>query len=516
MTTDGTVPVRFHNADPAAAPLAAGTAPRGRVACITLGCPKNQVDSEAMLGLLHRAGHLTTADLDQAEVAIINTCSFIEAAREESIDTILEVAGRKGEGSLKAIVVAGCLAQRYGAELFRELPEIDAVVGTGALGDIGAVVADLLAGRPGGLHVGAPGAPVRDLGGRVLSTPGHYAYLKISEGCDHRCAFCIIPALRGPMRSRPRAELVAEASSLAAAGVRELNLISQDTTAYGGDLPGGRRNLVELLAELDQVPGLAWIRLIYTHPALWSDPLMEAVAGLERVVPYADVPIQHISDRMLTIMNRGISGRRVRQVLDRLRQRVPGIALRTTVIVGHPGETDADHRELLDFIAAFRFERLGVFGYSQEEDTPAGADPRQLPPAVIEERLERVAEVARAVALARHQELLDRTIEVMVDGLPEAGRTPARSSWDAPEIDGSVQVRGADAVPGTLLPVTVVACGPHDLVAVPAGPAAADTPPVDARRMRAVSSGADRASSTGDAACRGSGDASTSNLEVTG
>jgi ribosomal protein S12 methylthiotransferase len=421
-----------------------------------------------MLGVLGRAGYRTTGDIATAAVAVVNTCSFIESAREESIEAILEVAAHKSQNRLQGLVVAGCLAQRYGAEIVREIPEVDAVIGTGELGRIASVIDLLLEGKgASAVHVGEPGAPVTDFAARVISTPRHRAYLKISEGCDHRCAFCIIPALRGSLKSRPVAAIVAEAEALAAAGVRELCLISQDTTGYGTDLPGGRDELVRLLAALDRVPGIGWIRLLYTYPALWTTELMETMAGLEHVVPYVDVPIQHASDAMLRRMNRGLSARRQRATLAELRRRVPGIAVRTTVIVGHPGEREEDFAELLDFLREYRFERLGAFAYSQEEGTRAGEDPEQVPAAIAAERLRRVEEAAARIARELNAARVGTTIEVMVDGAPSGRRTVARSTWDAPEIDGKVWIEGESGPPGRFLEVQVTGAGPRDLVAAP-------------------------------------------------
>ncbi len=466
--TSNTIPILEVPSTPGAPTGAHGSGARraATVALVTLGCPKNLVDSETMLGLLGRAGFKATADLAAADIAVVNTCSFIEPAREESIEAVLEVAAEKRGGRLRGLVVAGCMAQRYGAELVREIPEVDAVVGTGELGRIVEIVDALLGGARGQVLVGAPGAPVRDFGARVLATPRHMAYLKISEGCDHRCAFCIIPALRGPLRSRPVEDLRAEAERLAAAGVRELCLISQDTTGYGTDLPGGRAELGRLLAELDRIPGLAWIRLLYTYPALWTTELMDTMARLEKVVPYVDLPVQHVSERMLRRMNRGLSARRQRDVLAELRRRVPGIAVRTTFILGHPGETEADVEELIDVIREYRFERVGCFAYSREEGTPAGDAPDQVPPAVARARLARVEEAARRVALELHAAQVGRTIEVLVDGPASEGRTPARSAWDAPEIDGQVWIEGEAGPPGALLRVRVTAAGARDLAAV--------------------------------------------------
>jgi ribosomal protein S12 methylthiotransferase len=319
------------------------------------------------------------------------------------------------------------------------------------------------------VHVGTPGAPIVDYATRAVSTPRHHAYLKISEGCDHRCAFCIIPALRGPLRSRPVEDLVAEAERLVAAGARELNLVSQDTTGYGTDLPGGRRELRRLLAALDRIPGIAWIRLLYTYPALWSTELMDAMASLEHVAGYVDVPIQHVSERMLRRMNRGISAERQARFLAELRRRVPGVAVRTTVIVGHPGETAEDFAELREFVREYRFERLGVFAYSPEEGTPAGEAADQVPRRVAQARRREVEADAAQVARELHAARVGTTIEVMVDGPPVKGLTPGRSTWDAPEIDGRVWIEGDHEPPGRLVQVQVTGAGPRDLVAVPVG-----------------------------------------------
>jgi ribosomal protein S12 methylthiotransferase len=469
VTTSPILPAASAAGRPAA--LEADPTPGGvetaRIAVVTLGCPKNLVDSETMLGLLDRAGYRTTGELAAADVAVVNTCSFIEPAREESIEAILEVAAQKTAGRLRGLVVAGCLAQRYAGDLVKEIPEVDAVIGTGELGRIASLVGTLLAGGDGGVHVGSPGAPVSDFSARVLSTPPHQAYLKISEGCDHRCAFCIIPELRGPLRSRSVEENLEEARRLVDAGVRELVLISQDTTGYGTDLPGGRRELGRLLKGLDSLDGIAWIRLLYTYPALWNSELMDAVADLEHVVPYVDVPIQHVSDRMLKRMNRGLTARRQRAILAELRRRVPGIAVRTTVLVGHPGEEEQDVDELVAFIGDYRFERLGSFAYSAEEGTGAGAASDQVPPEVTSARLERVEAEARRIALELHAARVGTTIEVMLDGPPAGGKTPARSSWDAPEIDGRVWIEGELGPPGKLAQVWVTGAGARDLVAVP-------------------------------------------------
>jgi ribosomal protein S12 methylthiotransferase len=447
-----------------------------RIAFVTLGCPKNQVDSEVMLGHLDRASLRTTGDLDEADVAVVNTCAFLESAIEESIDTILDVARRKTTGRLKKLVVAGCLTQRYGRDLLEELPEVDAVMGTGDIDRVVQVVRALtVPGRrpaemPGDPDAEWPGdRPAGDQRGRVLSTTVRSPYLKISEGCSARCTFCIIPALRGPGRSRTLEDLRDEAEHLVAAGARELVLIAQDLTAYGADLYGAPA-LDRLLHALDGVHGLRWIRLMYANPFHWTDALLDAVSGLDKVVPYADMPIQHITDRMLKRMGRRTDRATIEALIGGLRRRVPDIALRTNVIAGFPGETDADHRELLGFLREARFDKLVAFPYSPEDGTAAVKLPDRVSPETTRERVDAVLHQQAAISLEVNRAQIGRTLEVLIEA-PAAGGGPARgrSVREAPEVDGGVWVAGTGIRTGAFYPVRVTGADVYDLIGECAG-----------------------------------------------
>jgi len=427
----------------------------------TLGCPKNRVDSEVMLGTLVEAGYRLVQDPARADVIVVNTCGFIESAKEESIEAIVELAEMKREGRCKKLVVAGCLTQRYHAELSRELPEVDHFVGTGAYQDIARIVSDAQAKRivvPDPDFVHAATTP------RVSSLPSHTAYLKIAEGCDNACAFCIIPRLRGPQRSRPVDDVLAEAEALASRGTVELSLVAQDLTAYGQDLPGKVR-LHQLLAELCRVDGVRWIRLHYAYPRDFPDALVEVMAREERIVKYLDMPLQHSSDRLLRSMKRGRDARFLRGLLARIRERVPGIAIRTALIVGLPGETEADFQGLLRFVEEQRFERLGVFTYSAEEGTPAAAMAGQVPEAVKRTRYEAVMAAQQAISRAHQRALVGRRLEVLVEGASEETEhlLAGRNSQQAPEIDGLTYVNEGVAYPGEIVTVEVTEAGDYDL-----------------------------------------------------
>src|SRR5512142_1509480 len=386
-----------------------------RVYMHTLGCPKNRVDSEVMLGALAEAGFRLVQDAAKAEVIVVNTCGFIESAKAESVDAIVELAEHKRTGRAKKLVVAGCLVQRHAEELARALPEVDHFVGTGAYPEIARVVSDAQAKR---LVVPDPDFVHSARSPRVNSLPSHTAYLKIAEGCDNACAFCIIPKLRGPQRSRPVADVVAEAEALAAQGTIEVSLVAQDLTAYGHDLPG-RPRLHALVRALARVDGLRWIRLHYAYPRDVPDALVEAIADEPRIVKYLDMPLQHSSDRLLRAMKRGRDSLFLRELLARLRAGIPALALRTSLIVGLPGETDADFEDLLRFVEESRFERLGVFEFSPEEGTPAADMAGQVPQAVKRERFERVMEVQQAISRAQQREMIGRRLEVLVEGRAE-------------------------------------------------------------------------------------------------
>jgi ribosomal protein S12 methylthiotransferase len=435
------------------------TPPKAAVHFHSLGCPKNRLDTEVMLGALATRGYALAEALDDADVAVVNTCSFIESAREESIQAILEVADLRESGHLRALVVAGCLPQRYGAALARELPEVDAFVGTGAFQDIAGVLDDALAGRSRGVYVEAGRTHLYDHASpRVLSGPGHSAYVKIAEGCDRVCAFCAIPGIRGRFQSRRPESLLAEARQLAAAGVREINLVAQDSTSWGKDLVpsdgGARPRLHELLRALDRVEDLDWIRLLYVYPSAVTDDLLDALASGKRVLPYVDVPLQHASDRVLAAMRRGTTGERQRRLVERIRERIPGVTLRTTFIVGFPGETDADFEELCEFVREVRFDRLGVFRYSDEEDTAAHALGGKVPRRVARERYRALCGIQSGIMAEALGAQVGREVRVLVDERWPGGRGRGRLPSQAPEIDGSVLLRG-DVAPGDRVRVRV-------------------------------------------------------------
>jgi ribosomal protein S12 methylthiotransferase len=427
--------------------------PRARVHFRSLGCPKNQLDTEVMLGSLALEGFAIAERLEDADVAVVNTCSFIESAREESIEAILEVADLRESGRLRALVVAGCLPQRYGAELAKELPEVDAFVGTAAFPEIPRILGDALAGRARGVYVEAGRTHLYDdASPRLLVGPGHSAYVKIAEGCDRICAFCAIPGIRGRFQSRSLDSLLRELGQLAAAGVREVNLVAQDSTSWGKDLPG-RPRLAELVAALDGVAGLDWIRLLYLYPSAVDDALIEALAGAKRVLPYVDVPLQHASDAMLRAMRRGTTADRQRRLVERLRRGIPGLTLRTTFIVGFPGETDADFEALCEFVREVRFDRLGVFRYSDEEGTAGFELPGKVPRATARARYRRLTTLQKGIMAARLAEQVGGEADVLVDAVLGRGRALGRLASQAPEIDGATYLRakGADLAPGSLL-----------------------------------------------------------------
>jgi ribosomal protein S12 methylthiotransferase len=433
-----------------------------RVYMHTLGCPKNRVDSELMLGALAGAGFRLEQDPAKAEVIVVNTCGFIESAKVESVDAIVELADFKRTGRAKQLVVAGCLVQRHAAELARALPEVDHFVGTGAYQDIARIVSDAQAKR---LVVPDPDFVHSASSPRVNSLPSHTAYLKISEGCDNACAFCIIPKLRGPQRSRPVDDVVAEAAALAAQGAIELSLVAQDLTAYGHDLAGKPR-LHQLLRALAKVDGIRWIRLHYAYPRDVPDALVQAIAGEPKIVKYLDMPLQHSSDRLLRAMKRGRDSMFLRRLLRRLRAGIPGLALRTSLIVGLPGETEEDFQDLLAFVEEERFERLGVFEFSPEEGTPAATMRRQVPAAVRRARFERIMEAQQAISRAHQRAMIGRRIEVLVEGASEETEhlLAGRHAQQAPEIDGLTYVNDGLAYPGEIVTVEVTDASEYDLV----------------------------------------------------
>lgn len=437
-----------------------------RVAVISLGCARNLVDSEVLLGHAVEEGLQIVREPEDADVVVVNTCGFIEAAKQESIDTILGVARLKQEGSLKGIVAVGCLAQRYGQELGAALPELDAVFGISDYSRVPAVVRQIVNGSPrrwaATVDGGRPKGPRSDQK-RMLLTPRSFAYLRISEGCDHTCTFCAIPQMRGRNRSKPMDVLVEEAESLAAAGVRELVVVAEDSTAYGLDF--ARRRLIhELLARLGAVDGIGWIRLMYAYPHTISQQLTTLLREHEKLVKYLDIPVQHLSSPMLRAMKRGTSRQQVADILWRLRDEVPGIAVRSTLIVGFPGETEQDFAELQQFCAEYRFERLGVFCYSREEGTPAAGLPDQVPAEVAEARREALMAQQKRILDGFQQSLVGTTQRVLVDGLDAGtGALAGRTFADAPEVDCRVLLPRGSAEAGDFVDVRIVAAEDYAL-----------------------------------------------------
>jgi len=437
------------------------------LAFVTLGCPKNTVDSEHMLGALVRDGFRTVPDPGGADVAVVNTCAFLQSAVRESREAIARLARLKRRRRLRALVVTGCLAQRAGAALLDDFPEVDAVLGTGQWKDVvGAVRHALDGGAERIARTDDPGGALADLAPRALSTPRHIAYLKISEGCDHRCTFCIIPRLRGDQQSRTLESLVAEAERLAALGVRELNLIGQDTTGWGTDLPG-RPELAELLRALDGVSGLEWIRVQYTYPRLWSDRLIETWAGARRVLPYVDMPLQHIAQDQLRRMARAMTEAETRALVRRIKAGIPGVAFRTNFIVGFPGETEDHFQTLLSYLEEEPFENVVVFGYEREPETPSHAMTPRVPIQVRRRRRARLLARQQQLSRERLARRIGDRLTVMVDG-PAGGRAglwAARSSGSAWEVDGGVVIEAEHLTPGQLVPVRVTGSAAYDLFA---------------------------------------------------
>lgn len=450
----------------------------------SLGCPKNQVDAEIMLGRLVAEGYEVTLDPAEADVLVVNTCSFIQPAKEESIDAILEMARLKAGGEKKKLVVTGCLAERYGKDLTAEMPEVDAFVGTGdflrlpdVLGEIGRAGRATPIAYVGAQHVlPDAGAP------RILTEASHSAYVKVSEGCNHRCAFCIIPKIRGRHESRPVDDVVAEVGGLAAQGVREINLIAQDLTAYGRDLVE-RASLAELLRRIARVGGIDWIRLLYCYPNFVDDELLETIATEPKVCPYIDMPLQHGSDRMLRAMRRERSAESLRRLVARVRARIPHVALRTSFIVGFPSETEDDFAELSAFVRELEFDRVGVFRYSQEEGTEAGGMAGQVDEAVKQDRWDRLMRLQREISRCKNQQWLGRVVPLLGCGEDEDGRRFGRTVAQAPEIDGVVYVHEDPLDRGELAPVEIVSAGDYDLVGRRA-PSAADRAGVDSPGIR--------------------------------
>lgn len=439
-----------------------------KVGFVSLGCSKNQMDTEVMLHELLAAGYEITPDETEADAVVINTCAFIESAKKEAIDNILDIAWLKKHKNLKAIVVTGCLAERYREEVLTELPEVDALLGVGSIHHIVEAVGEALAHakdkkRP--KYVSFEDKNCVALGGdRVLTTPEFYSYLKIAEGCDNRCTYCAIPSIRGRFRSRPMEDLVAEARDLAALGVRELNIIAQDITRYGQDLYGDYR-LPELLTRLTDETDIPWFRLLYCYPDKITPELLRVLRENKRVLPYIDLPLQHISDPVLRAMNRHGDSATIRATVQKLREAVPNLTLRTTFIVGFPGETEADFEALCRFVEETKFERMGVFTYSAEEGTPAAALPRQIDEQTKQDRADILMKLQMGITAAQNEQKIGSTVRVLVEDYdPVSEAHFGRSAADAPEIDGKIYFQSEQRVaPGSFVDVKVRRVVDYDL-----------------------------------------------------
>ena len=408
-----------------------------KIACISLGCPKNQVDLDVMVHILLSAGHETVADLAEADVILVNTCGFIESAKTEAIENILEACSYKQANPNLKVIVTGCLAERYRSQIEEEIPEVDAVVGCASNKAIDSIVARLFNGEE---HLESYGLK-KDfpLGGkRVIGTPAHYAYLKIAEGCNNRCHYCAIPGIRGPLRSREMADCVAEARWLAGEGVKELIIVAQDPTAYGEDW-GKPGSICELLDKLNKIPGLEWIRIMYAYPERITDDFIAAMKRNEKVLPYLDLPIQHCNDTILKNMNRRSNRAELLDVIGKLRREIPNITLRTTLIAGFPGETEEQFEDLCNFVKEVQFDRLGCFAYSAEENTVAAKMPNQIDEETKQRRADHIMELQAEVSAEREGEKVGHTYECICDGVDdETGMYLLRTKADCPEIDGNV------------------------------------------------------------------------------
>lgn len=435
-----------------------------KILFVSLGCDKNLVDSEVMLGMLAEKGYAFTDDETEAEVIVVNTCCFINDAKEESINTILEMAELKKSGQVKALIVTGCLAQRYKEEIQKEIEEVDAILGTSAIDSIVEAVEEALAGRGESYMESLDARPIGDRK-RLVTTGGHYAYLKIAEGCDKHCTYCIIPKVRGGYRSIPMEQLEAEAQKLAGQGVRELILVAQETTLYGSDIYGEKK-LPELLRRLARIEGLQWIRLLYCYPEEITDELIQTIREEEKICHYLDIPIQHASDRVLKRMGRRTDSSEIRATVQRLRAAIPDICLRTTLITGFPGETEEDHDKVMEFVDEMEFDRLGVFTYSPEEDTPAAAMPDQLEETVKEKRRGQIMELQQEIAYEAAERMVGRQLYAMVEGrVADEDAYVARTYKDAPNVDGYLFIHTArQLISGDFVKVQITGSLEYDLI----------------------------------------------------
>ncbi|SEU29547.1 ribosomal protein S12 methylthiotransferase [Lacrimispora sphenoides] len=436
-----------------------------KLLCVSLGCDKNLVDTEMMLGLLNKDGYTFTDDEYEADVIVINTCCFIGDAKEESVNTILELAQRKIDGKCKALIVTGCLAQRYKQEIIDEIPEVDGILGTSTYDEISHVLAEALGGKEHVQRFHELDEIPEVETDRILTTGGHYAFLKIAEGCDKHCTYCIIPSLRGNYRSVPMERLVKEAERLAERGVKELILVAQETTLYGVDLYG-EKSLPKLLKSLCRISGIQWIRIQYCYPEEITDELIQTIKEEEKICKYLDLPIQHASDRILKRMGRKTTKAQLREIVEKLRREIPDIALRTTLISGFPGETPKDHEELMEFVDEMEFQRLGVFAYSAEEDTPAAEFPDQVLQESKEERRDAIMELQQEISFDFSKSMIGKTLEVMIEGkVADENAYVGRTFMDGPGVDGMIFVQTAEELmSGDFARVRVTGAMEYDLI----------------------------------------------------
>ncbi len=442
-----------------------------KIGFVSLGCPKNQLDTEVMLHEVMEAGYEITPEDIEADVIIVNTCAFIESAKKESIDNILDVAWLKKNRKLKAIIVTGCLAERYRDEIFKEMPEVDAVLGVGSIHHIVDAIRAVTAKNPEKYASYDRNCEVRLGGDRVLTTPDYAAYIKIAEGCDNRCAYCAIPGIRGGFRSRPMEDIVAEAKQMEALGVKELTVVAQDITRYGKDLYGEYR-LAPLLHRITEETNIPWVRLLYCYPDKITDELIAEIRDNPKILKYIDLPIQHISDHMLKAMNRHGDSRMIREVVAKLRREIPGIVIRTTFMVGFPGETEEDFNELCEFVKAERFDRAGVFSYSREEGTPAYDMPDQIEEQVKQDRCDILMREQLAINESNNQTYIGKTIRVLCENFDAVSEAHyGRSAADAPDIDGKVYFKSEHRIaPGSFVDVKIREVIDYDLYGIAVTP----------------------------------------------
>lgn len=434
------------------------------IGMVSIGCDKNRVDAEVMLSSLKERGYNIVNEPEMADIIIVNTCGFIESAKEESIDTILEMAQNKKKGKCKGVIATGCMAQRYSKELMEEMPELDAVVGTGSYAEIADVVDEIARGNHNIIRTGEINYNL-DYEKRIISTPSHYAYIKIAEGCSNNCTYCIIPKLRGRFRSRPMESIVREAEELSKCGVKELIVVAQDTTMYGRDLYG-HKTLPELLRKLECIEGIQWIRLLYSYPEEITDELIDTIAKSSKICHYLDIPLQHVSNNVLKAMNRRNTYEETIALINKLRARIPDVIIRTTFIVGFPGESQEDFQQLYSFLEDYKLDRVGIFTYSQEEDTPAAAMENQIEEKIKEERKNLLMKLQRRIIKEKNRSYIGKILDVIIDEEDSEGVYYGRTYGDSPDIDQQVIIKDSSGTlkKGDIIKVSIKDTYTYDLL----------------------------------------------------